>query len=321
MKPSLSIIFFTVSSGAGLGLLALLALGDLLDNALPSDALMQGIALALTLVAAGLASSVLHLAKPANAWRAFSRFRTSWLSREAVFAACLAPVAFGYGLLVWTDEDGALRALAALIVALLSWAVLVSTAMIYASLKPIRQWYSAWTPVNYLLLGHWSGAVLLLGLARAHAAQMRSLGWLAGGLGIAALIAKIGHWQAISAGARDAPTLEGAIGVPQYGRKGVRPPGMTVARARLFDVGHSHGTFLTDEFGFVLARRNALALRLAALTAGFGVPAAWIVSGATNAPAAWLAAIVCLAGLLAERWLFFAEAQHTVRLYHGAPRT
>ena len=325
MKPSLSIIFFTVSSGAGLGLLALLALGDLLDHALPSDALMQGIVLALTLVAAGLASSVLHLAKPANAWRAFSRFRTSWLSREAVFAACLAPVAFGYGLLVWTDEDGALRALAALVVALLSWAVLVSTAMIYASLKPIRQWHTAWTPVNYLLLGHWSGAVLLLGLARVDAAQMRSLGWLAGGLGIVALIAKIGHWQAMSAGARDAPTLERAIGLPEYpnefAKKGVRPPGMTVARARLFDVGHSHGTFLTDEFGFVLARRNALALRLAALTAGFGVPAAWIVSGATNAPTAWLAAIVCLAGLLAERWLFFAEAQHTVRLYHGAPRT
>jgi sulfite dehydrogenase (quinone) subunit SoeC len=325
MKPSLSIIFFTVSSGAGLGLLALLALGDLLDHALPSDALMQGIAVALVLVAAGLASSVLHLAKPSNAWRAFSRFRTSWLSREAVFATSLFPMTVAYGVLAWTAEDGTLRALAALGVALLSWAVLVSTAMIYASLKPIRQWYSAWTPVNYLLLGHWSGAVLLLGLARVHAAHQRSFGWLAGGLGVVALIAKIGQWHAITAGARDAPTLERAIGVPEYPNEykneGARPPGMTVARARLFDVGHSHGTFLTDEFGFVLARRNALALRIAALTAGFGVPAAWIVSGTANAAVAWLAAIVCLAGLLAERWLFFAEAQHTVRLYHGAPRT
>ena len=345
MKPSLSIIFFTVSSGAGLGLLALLALGDLLDHTLPSDALMQGIAVALALVAAGLASSVLHLAKPSNAWRAFSRFRTSWLSREAVFAACLFPVAFAYSVLAWTAEDGALRALAALGVALLAWAVLVSTAMIYASLKPIRQWHSAWTPVNYLLLGHWSGAVLLLGLARIHAAHERSFGWLAGGLGIAALIAKIGQWRAITAGARDAPTLERAIGVPQYPTKyptkypneyankyankrankyaseGAPPSGMTMARARLFDVGHSHGTFLTDEFGFVLARRNAVALRIAALSAGFAVPAIWIASGAANALVAWLAAIVCLAGLLAERWLFFAEAQHTVRLYHGAPRT
>ena len=333
MKPSLSVIFFTVSSGAGLGLLALLALGDLLDHALPSAALMQGIAVALALVAAGLASSVLHLAKPSNAWRAFSRFRTSWLSREAVFAASLFPVTFAYALLARTAEDGALRALAALGVALLAWAVLVSTAMIYASLKPIRQWHSAWTPVNYLLLGHWSGAVLLLGLARIHAAHERSFGWLAGGLGVAALIAKIGQWRAITAGARDAPTLERAIGVPEYpntyvnkyankyANEGASPPGMTVAQARLFDVGHSHGTFLTDEFGFVLARRNAVALRIAALSAGFGVPALWIASGAANALVAWLAAIVCLAGLLAERWLFFAEAQHTVRLYHGAPRT
>ena len=325
MKPSLSIIFFTVSSGAGLGLLSLLALDDLLGRALPSKALMQGIALALTLVAAGLASSVLHLAKPSNAWRAFSRFRTSWLSREAVFAACLFPLALVYASLAWADGGGALRALAAIGVALLSWAVLVSTAMIYASLKPIRQWHSAWTPVNYLLLGHWSGAVLLLGLARVHSAHQRSFGWLAGGLGIAALIAKIAHWRAIRAGDREAPTLERAIGVAEYpneqSSKGVRRAGMTVARARLFDVGHSHGTFLTDEFGFMLARRNALALRVAALAGGFGVPAAWIVSGATNAPTACAVAIVCLAGLLAERWLFFAEAQHTVRLYHGAPRT
>jgi DMSO reductase anchor subunit len=317
MKPSLSIIFFTVSSGAGLGLLALLALGDLFDHALPSGALMQGIAIALALVAAGLASSVLHLAKPANAWRAFSRFRTSWLSREAVFAACLFPIALGYGALAWTDENGPLSVVAALGAVLLSWAALASTGMIYASLKPIRQWHSAWTPINYLLLGHWSGAVVLLGLARVHTAHERSFGWLAGALGVAALIAKIGHWLAIAAGAPDAPTLERAIGVEE----GVRPPGMTVARARLFDVGHSHGTFLTDEFGFVLARRNAVALRIAALSAGFLVPGAWIIYGAASARMAWLAAIVCLSGLLAERWLFFAEAQHTVRLYHGAPRT
>lgn len=321
MKPTFSIIFFTVSSGAGLGLLALLAIGDLLDHTFRSGALMQGIALALTLIAAGFASSVLHLAKPSNAWRAFSRFRTSWLSREAVFATCLFPVALGYGALAWTNENGPLSVLAALGAFVLSWAALFSTAMIYASLKPIRQWHSRWTPINYMLLGHWSGAVLLLGLARVHAEHERSFGWLAGVLGVAALIAKIGQWLAIAAGAPRAPTLERAIGVPDYPNAGVHPPGITVARARLFDVGHSHGTFLTDEFGFVLARRNAVVLRIAALSAGFVVPAAWIVSGAAGAPMAWAAAIVCLSGLLVERWLFFAEAQHTVRLYHGAART
>jgi DMSO reductase anchor subunit len=92
MKPALSIVFFTVASGAGLGLLALLALADLCPVPLLSPAaLMRGMALALLLIAAGLASSVLHLAKPSNAWRAFARFRTSWLSREAVLAALLFP--------------------------------------------------------------------------------------------------------------------------------------------------------------------------------------------------------------------------------------
>ena len=43
----------------------------------------------------GLLSSVLHLANPKNAWRSFSRFRTSWLSREAVFAGRLTPVVLG----------------------------------------------------------------------------------------------------------------------------------------------------------------------------------------------------------------------------------
>jgi DMSO reductase anchor subunit len=315
LKPTFSVICFTVSSGAGLGLLALLALGDVLAHAFPSGVLIQGIGVALALVAAGLASSALHLAKPANAWRAFSRFRTSWLSREAVFAAALFPVAIGYGALVWAGNDSAWRAMAAVGVALLSWAVLFSTAMIYASLKPIRQWHNGWTPVNYLLLGHWSGAILLLGFARAYLTHERSFAWLAGILGVAALIAKLAQSRSVAAG--DALTLERAIGV----REGVHPPGMTVARARLFDVGHSHGTFLTNEFGFALARRNAVALRVVALSAGLIVPAAWIISGSASTAIACFAAIACLSGLLAERWLFFAEAQHTVRLYHGAPRT
>ncbi len=317
MKPSLSIIFFTVSSGAGLGLLALLGLVDLMTHVLPSTALVEGIVISLALVAAGLTSSALHLAKPANAWRAFSRFRTSWLSREAVFAACLFPVAIVYGGMTWSEEHGAVGVVLAMGVVVLSWAVLVSTAMIYASLKPIRQWHSVWTPINYVLLGHWSGSLILLGLARTYATQERAFAWLAGALGLVALIAKIVQWRAIQAGAVDAPTLERAIGV----REGVHPPGVTVARARLFDVGHSHGTFLTNEFGFVLARRNALALRIVALCAGFVLPALWIASGLAGAAMAALAAIVCLSGLLSERWLFFAEAQHTVRLYHGAPRT
>ncbi len=318
MKPALSIIFFTVSSGAGLGLLALIALVDVFSRgSLPPHALWRGALLGLVLVATGLASSVLHLANPKNAWRSFSRFRTSWLSREAVFAGALFPVSTLYIALVATDRGGAARTLVTLFTVFLAWAVLVCTAMIYASLKPIRQWHTRWTPVNYVLLGHWSGAMLLAATASAYAAAPRSLFILAGVLGLVALAAKLAYWHTVADDAK-APTLARAIGVAE----GVRGPGpISAAHARLLDVGHSHGTFLTSEFGFVLARRHARTLRGVALALGFGLPLASLVAAASRWQLTLAAALCCIMGLLVERWLFFAEARHTVRLYHGDPRT
>jgi sulfite dehydrogenase (quinone) subunit SoeC len=316
MKPSFSIIFFTVSSGAGLGLLSLLAITDLCPlQWLPSRGLAIGIGLALALIAMGLVSSGLHLAKPSNAWRAFSRFRTSWLSREAVFAVAVCAVALAYAGSVAAGIGGGVRVLVAVLAWSLSCIVLFCTAMIYASLKPIRQWHTHWTPASYLLLGHWSGAMLLLILARMYAPDPAPFAWLAGGIGLVALLVKLAYWRKVH-GDAGALTLERAIGV----REGVRPPGVTIAQARLFDAGHSHGTFLTNEFVFALARRHAVTLRIFAVALGFVVPAASILAGARD-PGLVLAAGFCIMGLLAERWLFFAEARHTVRLYHGDART
>jgi DMSO reductase anchor subunit len=189
--------------------------------------------------------------------------------------------------------------------------------MIYASLKPIRQWHTRWTPVNYFLLGHWSGALLLWTLACAYAPRSGPFLVLAGALGVAALAAKLAYWHAVEDSAQ-ALTLERAIGV----REGVHGPGpISAAHARLLDVGHSHGTFLTREFGFELARRHARTLRGVALALGFGLPLAWLVVGVARWQSALAAAVCCIMGLLVERWLFFAEAKHTVRLYHGDRRT
>jgi DMSO reductase anchor subunit len=93
-----------------------------------------------------------------------------------------------------------------------------------------------------------------------------------------------------------------------------------VAQARLFDVGHSHRTFLTDEFVFRVARKHTSTLRIVALVLTFAVPALWLMAGRVNMGVALVVAVLCLLGLLAERWLFFAEARHTVRLYHGDAR-
>ena len=88
----------------------------------------------------------------------------------------------------------------------------------------------------------------------------------------------------------------------------------------MLDVGHTHGTFLTDEFCFQIARGRARLLRLVVIGAGFLLPFMVLVVDARGIAPLVVAGIACMLGLLAERWLFFAEAQHVVRLYHGAAR-
>ena len=87
MNPAPSIVFFTTASGAGYGLLFWLGLLRPLGlvPGVPAFALLC-LALALLLITAGLASSLLHLGNPQRAWRAFSQWRSSWLSREGVAA-------------------------------------------------------------------------------------------------------------------------------------------------------------------------------------------------------------------------------------------
>jgi DMSO reductase anchor subunit len=304
MKPALSIVFFTVSSGAGLGLLALLALSDLLliGNGLSRKQLLIGGGTGFVLVAVGLLASTLHLANPRNAWRSFSRFRTSWLSREAVFAVLFMAATFIYmASVAW--QPNPVRTAAAVAVVVLAWVVLYCTAMIYASLKPIRQWHTPLTPLCYLLLGHYSASLLLIWLAGLGNTDTAPYVVLSLVLLLSAAAAKMAWIE--NAPPDQGPRIQSALGQP------------TAAQVKLLDAGHTHGTFLTNEFAFRLARTHAHRIDSLFWLGAFALPAIVL---ALLPDATLGAALVCLAGLFAERWLFFAEARHTVNLYHGAKR-
>ncbi len=305
MKPTLSVIFFTVSSGAGFGLIALLVLADLLQwgGSLSDGVIVVGGLIALALVTAGLLSSTLHLANPKNAWRSFSRFKTSWLSREAVFAVAFYPFALCYLLLVYNGVTGASRALAGVGTLILAWITLYCTGMIYASLKPIPQWHTPLVPIGYFVLGHYSGALLLLAvLAYAGRAEAVFLHWALTWLALAAAIKAIYYAWMRRPGVQ--PTINTATGITRAG-------------VRLLDAGHSHGTFLTSEFGFTVAREHAAVGKALVFMIGFVVPLGALLLIPQGIGAALLAAGAALIGLLLERWFFFAEARHVVRLYHG----
>lgn len=309
---------FTVASGAGLGALALLAIADLAGmfrgDGLAPAVVMRSAMVALALVVVGLVSSVFHLGNPRNAWKSLARIRTSWLSREAVASIALLGCAATWIAAQAMVAPFAVRALLAIGVVGLSAVTLYCTAMIYASLKPIRQWHTRRVPIAYVVLGLFSGAMLVVAILRAYGEASWSFAIVAGALLVIAAAVKLDYYAYIASDVRKL-TIEAAIGVAQ----GVRPPGSDPSRmrARLFDVGHSRGTFLTHEFGYTLQPAQRTLLRAIVWGAGFLVPALWLAAGLQESMAAMLAFVVCLVGLGAERWLFFADARHTVRLYHG----
>ncbi|MDN3567634.1 dimethyl sulfoxide reductase anchor subunit family protein [Paeniroseomonas aquatica] len=308
MNPAPSIVFFTTASGAGYGLLFWLGLLRPLGivPATPAFALVC-LVLALLLITAGLVSSMLHLGNPTRAWRAFSQWRSSWLSREGVAAVVTYVPAIGFGAALLADLPG-LATLAGLLAAVGAAVTVWCTAMIYASLKPIRQWHHPLVAPGYLLLAGYSGMALLAGVS--------ALGGVVGGpasfiitLGLAALVLKLAYWRMIDGGDPVA-TAESATSLGFIGK--VRP----------LDPPHTESNYLLREMGFRIARKHAASLRTIVLVGGFAAPIllallATQIGGGVALPALALGALLALAGLLVERWLMFAEATHTVTLYYS----
>lgn len=313
MHPALSVIAFTVLSGAGFGLVLLTAALDRLAPelvALTGTEILAAGLLGIALATAGLLASTLHLANPKNAWRAFFRFRSSWLSREGVFSVVFYPFA-----LLWLAGNafpatvpGAVTLAAAVLTVALGGAVLFSTGMIYASLRTIPQWHSPLVPTNYITLGLASGSLLL-------ATLLALTGGDAGAAVTLALLLTI-------TGAVTKGIYYYWIGAPRGSSINTALPGQTRAQVKLLESGQSTRTFLDKEFRYQVAASRLRRLRWLVALVAFAVPIA-LLGAALQLDVALLAvpaAAAALAGLAVERWLFFAEARHVVNLFYGAQR-
>src|SRR5260370_28291571 len=151
MHPALSIVFFTTASGAGFALLLLLGLLVPFGLLPPSATFgFAALAVAVVLAAGGLASSVLHLGRPERAWRAFSQWRSSWLSREGVFSVLtfLPAAVFGIGWVFFGVRSG-LLGLCGILAAALAAVTIYCTGMIYASLRPLHLWHNQCVLTHY----------------------------------------------------------------------------------------------------------------------------------------------------------------------------
>jgi DMSO reductase anchor subunit len=306
MNPAYSVILFTTASGAGYGLLALLGLVGI--NHGPVSSFIFGlvaIVIALGLITVGLLSSTFHLGHPERAWRAFSQWRSSWLSREGVASVITyAPaVLFGTTWLGIIHAPAMIRPLG-LLTAIMCAISVFCTAKIYSTLRTIRAWNHPLTVPVYLAFALASGGALLTAIATVFD-RFQIFQVILTGASLLVLIAmKFLYWRGIDSAERT-HTMAAATGLGS----GVRQ----------WEVPHTSENYIMKEMGFAVARKHAVKLRnavflllfvtLLALVACYFSPWFSLVA----APAILLAAVM-------ERWLFFAEAQHVVSLFYGAEK-
>ncbi|MCB1754844.1 MAG: dimethyl sulfoxide reductase anchor subunit, partial [Gammaproteobacteria bacterium] len=221
------------------------------------------------------------------------------------------PVVLAYLFAEWkfAAEAGPGVTVLAILTLALALLTVFATGMIYACLKTIRQWNTALTPTNYIVLGLMLGALFLAALvALMTGAVNPALLTLGTALVLLGFVVKSIYYFWI--GKPVGPTINTALG-------------FTRATVRLLDVGHTAGTFLTDEFGYQVERFRLLVLRALVIALAFVIPALLLFGllGEVQTAHLVIAAILAYAGVFIERWLFFAEARHVVNLFHGAQTT
>ena len=182
-------------------------------------------------------------------------------------------------------------------------------AMIYASLPTIRAWHQPLVGPVYLVLGLGTGGVLFVLVAVAFGIEAR---WAAA---VTLLVLAFGavmksrYWTAIDTEPRTV-TAEAATGLGALGT--VRP----------LDPPHTQPNFVMREMGYQVGRRHGAMLRRLVMVLLFAVPVLAMLTLLLDLPApvriaiAALAAISASIGVLTERWLFFAQAEHVVVVYY-----
>ena len=304
MKPAWSVLFLTTLIGAGQGLFVAVFVADLLSRA-QMQFILAGAAISLVLLVGGLAASFFHLGHPERAWRSAAMWRTSWLSREVIVLPALMAAVFAWGAAHYLGLSAQTTLSLGLAGALLAAALFVCTGMIYACLPFLQEWRTPLTIVNFTLFGCASG----LSAAAALAALLQPT--LARAYALAALVvgaaAYLGRLAALWRNARLRPksTLASAIGVKH-------PRIVQIAQ------GAMGGSFNTREFFHGRPREVVRAVRWSLLALVFPVPALLLLFSDHSGAALAAAFLLQYAGLLAERWYFFAEAKHPQNLYYQA---
>ena len=287
MHPASSVIIFTVLSGFGFGCLFWLGIGA---PAVSGFEAFIYYAIAFSLSVGGLVSSTFHLGNPQRALRAFTQWQTSWLSREACLAVVALAVMGLHALLVIFFDTN--LSWLGLLGAIFCLATVIATAMIYVQLKTVPRWNHLGNVVMFLMISLTGGAIFA------------GLNWMMPFLVLTAICQIIVWIYGDGRFSASGSTIESATQLGSLGQ------------VRLFEAPHSGSNYLLKEMVHVIGRKHAVKLRVIALILMGLVPAILTFILPVTIISLLIIAAIHLAGVVASRWLFFAEAEHVVGLYY-----
>ncbi len=322
MHPAFSVIFLTTLIGVGQGLFLALYTGQLYSviKVLPVQDSPgfygYGSLLALVFLIAGLIASFFHLGHPERAWRSAAKWKTSWLSREVIVLPAFMATTFIYAMVHITGWNPVLFALSddfvvnlsllvGFINTVLAFSLFICTAMIYACIKFLQEWSTPLTVINYTLLGMASG----FALCTAFAAFVESdlINFYGGWAIVLTATAFITRSAALirNSKIKYKSNLSTAIGIRHSDIK---------QKAQ----GSMGGSFNTREYFHGAKPALFKSIKWVFLVLVFIVPIILLSGALTSNLFAFfvLAFIVQYIGLIAERWFFFAQANHPQNLYY-----
>ncbi len=323
MHPAFSVIFLTTLIGVGQGLFLAIYTGQSYSavQLLPEQAnsfYALGTLISLLFMLGGLFAAVFHLGKPSymwtRAWRGATRWRTSWLSRELIAIPLTIGMLFiymvfhffGWDLNILDSEiKGQLTLIIGALTTVVVFGLFLCTAMIYASIRFLREWATPITVINYILLGGASGFTLATAYAHEYGPELVNFygGW--------AIIITIA--SAISRGAslwrnsriKEKITIKSAIGVRH-------------TNIQQKAMGMMGGSFNTREYFHGKSRQFLKSIKWIFLVLVFPIPVLLLSIGIEwhNFYILIMAFVVQYIGLMFERWFFFAQANHPQNIYY-----
>jgi len=326
MHPAFSVIFLTTLIGAAQGLFLALFTGQifqqfkLMPEQHDTNFYVIGSLVSVALLSLGLFSSFFHLGHPERAWRSAAKWRTSWLSREVIALPITMVAIAAYGSAHYFDFTKALfftpggtevdpTLLLGLFATVATYALFVCTGMIYGCIKFLQEWHSPLTVINFILLGTASGFTVATALSAWMNTELTSFyaSWAIffTVLGLVFRIASMLRNRNI----KPKSDLKSAIGVRHSGVQ---------QKAQ----GSMGGSFNTREYFHGKKASFVRNIKYIFVVLAFLVPLVLLAMslGLSSGDSAFLITVMAVTtqylGLIAERWYFFADANHPQNLYY-----